>query len=225
MRRRAVLFAGCSGAALAASAALRPHRRASEQLGRVDLDTQVPQEFGGWTIDKSLIPILPNPEAQAKLDKIYTQVLARTYVRSAGERVMLSIAYGADQGSDAASVHRPEFCYSAQGFEVRGLGQARISLNGHVIEVRRLLGTLGTRIESIMYWVTLSNRTVLPGVERKIEQVRLGLSGVIPDGMLVRISTIDSDLHHAFATQSRFASSLAQSLSKDVRSRYIGADA
>ena len=52
--------------------ALRPLRRAAEFLAPVDLEHQVPREFRQWRIDSGLIPVLPNPEVQAKLDKIYT---------------------------------------------------------------------------------------------------------------------------------------------------------
>ena len=36
-----------------------------------------------------------------------------------------------------------------------------------------------------MYWVTLDESAALPGVSRKFQQIRYGLQGKIPDGMLV----------------------------------------
>ena len=222
MRRRAVIFALCSGAALAATAALRPSHRASDQLARIDLEAQVPRSFAGWSIDTSITPILPNPEVQAKLDQIYTQVLARTYINGNGQRVMLSIAYGADQGSDATAVHRPEFCYSAQGFAVRGLGDDRISINTHQLNVRRLVGRLGPRHEPITYWLTINDQSSLPGIERKLKQIRFGLMGLIPDGMLVRVSNIDSNQTLAFAVHDRFVSDLEENLSSELKARYFG---
>lgn len=222
LARRALVFAAASAAAAAAAVALKPTRRASESLPAIDLEHQVPRSFGGWTIDASIVPVLPDPSVQQRLDKIYNQVLARTYVDRAGRRVMLSIAYGADQGSDATAVHRPEFCYSSQGFVVRRVGQDRIGLRGHVLDVNRLVGSLGPRFEPITYWITLNDQAALPGVERKLRQIALGLQGQIPDGMLVRVSTIGLAADAAFALQDAFIGELEGHLPSELRARYFG---
>lgn len=57
------------------------------------------------------------PELANNLDKLYSQTLTRTYINNDGYRIMLSVAYGENQlSSDVTQVHRPEFCYVAQGF-------------------------------------------------------------------------------------------------------------
>jgi len=222
MKRRALVFgAGCALAA-GSAVALRPRRRAAEIYVPIDLDRQVPAAFAGWTIDKSIVPILPDPSVQAKLSVLYNQVLARTYVNDGRRPVMLSIAYGADQGSDSTSVHRPEFCYSAQGFVVHPAGEALVAVGDHAVRVRRLIGSLGPRIEPITYWVTLNDRAVLPGVQRKLEQIRLGLTGLIPDGLLFRVSTVGLAEAPAFELQDRFVANLAQAMPEAVRVRYFG---
>lgn len=221
--RRAVVFALASVAAAGGAVALKPRRRAAQDLLKIDLESQIPASFEGWAIDKNIIPVLPNPEVQAKLDSIYTQVLARTYVNASGQRVMLSVAYGSDQGSDATSVHRPEFCYSAQGFAVRKAGEANLNIDGQQLSVRRVVGNLGARIEPITYWVTMNDKAVLPGFDRKMQQIWLGLQGQIPDGMLVRVSTIDPVLASGFAIQESFLAALHRSMAVSVRGRYFGA--
>ena len=222
MKRRAALFFLSAAAASASALALKPRRRASKDFAPIQLETQVPPAFEGWTIDKSLIPILPDPGLQAALDKIYGQVLARTYINAAGQRVMLSIAYGEDQGTDATAAHRPEFCYTAQGFSVVQLGERQVSIGGQPLNVRRLVGSLQSRHEPITYWVTLNDRAVLPGVSRKLEQIRLGLLGQIPDGMLVRVSCITTDDAAAFLVQERFLTALRNTLAPELRARYFG---
>lgn len=222
MKRRAVFFAlGCSAAAVSALA-LRPTQRAAETLPPIELQKQVPKSFSGWQIDNSIVPILPDPSVQAKLNEIYNQVLARTYVDGRGQRVMLSIAYGADQASDSTAVHRPEFCYSAQGFVVRDLGVETLTVSAKELRVRRLMGSIGARQEPITYWVTLNDQAVMPGVQRKLQQIRLGLSGQIPDGLLFRVSTIGADTKAGFETQQRFIVDLASAMPEPVRSRYFG---
>ena len=222
MKRRALIVGLSSVSAAALSEVLRPRQRISTKLPAIELDKQVPADFGDWSIDKSLVPILPNAEVQARLDVLYTQVLARTYINRISQRVMLSIAYGQDQGSDATAAHRPEFCYTAQGFLVKDLGEKVVQLNGHNIRVKNLYGRMSNRHEPITYWVTLNDTAVLPGLDRKLTQMRLGLQGYIPDGMLVRVSSLGENLPREFEIQHVFLTAFEQSLPEALRARYFG---
>ena len=71
MKRRAILLALGSAAAASSAVVLRPHRRAAEVLPPIDLAKQVPETFDRWRIDSGMVPVLPDPSVQAKLDKIY----------------------------------------------------------------------------------------------------------------------------------------------------------
>lgn len=204
---------------------LKPTIRLAEIKPKIELEKQIPEVFGDWRVDKSIRPILPDPSLQAMLDSLYSQVLARTYVNAKGERIMLSIAYGSDQGNEATAVHRPEFCYSAQGFKVRVLDKEVINVGNTAVPVARVLAQLGPRNEPITYWVTLDETATLPGIGRKLQQLRFGLKGQIPDGMLVRVSSISNSEAQAFAAQQVFIDQMYQALPAEVRSRYFGARA
>ena len=214
----------CMLAALALAEATKPRHRLAQDLPPIDLAAQVPRAFGDWREDKSIQPLLPDPQLQSRLDALYTQVLARTYVNPQGQRVMLSIAYGSDQGSEATAVHRPEFCYSAQGFVVKGAGMGMFDVGAkRALSVQRLVATQGQRVEPISYWVTLDDAATLPGFGRRLQQLRFGLRGDIPDGMLVRVSTIGNQLDLAFATQEAFIRTLKANMPKGINARYFGA--
>ncbi len=221
MRRELWLMALMLCASFAAFA-LTPRQHLADVKPKIDLERQIPAEFGDWRIDRTIVPILPSPDVQQRLDALYSQVLARTYVNSRGERVMLSIAYGSDQASEATQVHRPEFCYAAQGFAVSVTGEGQLELDGLRVPVRRIVGTQQSRVEPITYWVTLDERATLPGLQRKLLQIREGLSGRIPDGMLVRVSSIDADPQAAYALQARFVEEMRASVPAEVRGRYFG---
>lgn len=218
----AAVIAALMLAALLAAEALKPNKRLAELREPIRLAAQVPTAFGDWREDRAIVPVLPNPELQAKLDALYSQLLARTYVNSRGERVMLSIAYGSDQSSEATAVHRPEFCYSAQGFRVRGAGEAQISIGGQPLRVQRLVANMPPRVEPITYWVTLDQVATLPGLDRKLAQLRYGLRGEIPDGMLVRVSNVSSDESRSFELQQQFLQQLRAALPAAVAPRYFG---
>lgn len=209
--------------AVALAQVLKPTRSLAERLPAVHLASQVPAAFAGWQLDPDTAPVLPDPTLQARLDTVYDQTLARSYVNAQGERVMLTIAYGRDQSSEATAVHRPEFCYGAQGFRVRSGAVEAVALPAGNVTVQRLVGQLGQRTEPISYWVTLADRATLPGLGRKFEQLRLGLAGDIADGMLVRVSTIQAPGVAPYAVQDRFLQDLARALPQALRPRYFGA--
>jgi EpsI family protein len=126
---------------------------------------------------------------------------------------MLSVAYGTDQ-RDANSVHYPEVCYPAQGFEIRSNSKAAIKTSEGSIAVRRLETSLHhQRYEPVTYWTTVGNRVITGPIDKKIEELTFGLRGTIPDGLIFRISSIDIDTKHAFLIQDEFVNSLSITLS------------
>lgn len=216
-----VLFVLMTAVAVAAER-FKPTERVADLKPKIDLARQIPSEFSGWVMDSSVAPIAPSPELQAMLNRLYSATLARTYRNAAGQRVMLSIAYGSDQSSEATSVHRPEFCYSAQGFRVKTLGREVIALDGYRLPVQRLLANQGPRVEPITYWITINDEATLPGIGRKLEQLRYGLKGQIPDGLLFRVSTIGLGAEDAFRVQDDFVRSLYGVFDTGFRPRYFG---
>jgi EpsI family protein len=209
-----------SSAALAV--ALKPDHRLVDELPPLSLEEAIPKEFGNWRVDPSIVPIDPSPDLKANLDEIYSQLLARTYINSQGERVMLSIAYGADQSGDGSQVHRPEFCYTAQGFQVMANNVGSLITQYGTLPVRRLLAVQGRRNEPITYWVTVGDKATLPGVERKLSQLAYGLTGKIPDGMLVRVSTLSKQSDAAYQLQEQFIRDMLQSMDTKDRLRVAG---
>ena len=206
---------------LAASAALALRPSPAPQSAGFDLERMIPQSFGDWSIDPLIVPIVPAPDVQANLARVYDQIVSRTYVNARGERVMLTVAYGGDQ-SDALKAHRQEVCYVAQGFEISNVAHGQLRLRGKTIPVTRLLAVRGPRSEPVTYWFTMGDRVVLGRLERLIVQLKFGLSGRIPDGMLVRVSTISTDPARAYEGQEEFASALLGQMREGDVGRLLG---
>ena len=201
--------------------ALTPTNKIADLQEKLDLEILIPSRFGDWKIDESIIPLQVDAETQAKLNEIYNQTLSRTYVNSLGERIMLSVAYGGDQ-SDNLAVHKPEVCYYAQGFEIMKTFADELLTQYGKLPIKRLLAVKGYRNEPITYWVTVGNRAVLPGIEEKLQQLKYCLTGNVPDGMLVRVSSIDSDKNKAYQQQAMFIQDLLSSVNINERIRLIG---
>jgi EpsI family protein len=194
----------------------------ADGIGKPDLEVLFPKAFGTWKVDVDLPSVLPAPDVQAELDKIYNQVLSRTYVNPQGERIMLSVAYGGDQ-SDGTSAHRPEVCYPAQGFEITYNHKSVLDLGGAPLPVRQLMSRKTGRAEPVTYWIVVGEQAVTTGVDQKLAQMRYGLRGIVADGMLVRVSSIDRNQAHGHGVQSDFIAALAVTLPVKDRLRVFGA--
>lgn len=134
---------------------------------------------------------------------------------------MLSVAYGGDQ-SDGMSVHLPEVCYPAQGFEVLGRRSVMLEVQGRRIPAQQIRTRLGTRFEPVTYWLTLGETVAATRTQRKLQQMRYGMQGFVPDGMLVRVSTIDRDPERGFAAQREFCTQLGLALAPEHINRILG---
>ena len=208
-----------AGAGLAV--AMTPTQQIADTREKADLETMIPSRIGDWRIDTTIVPIEPSPEARALLEKIYSQTLSRTYINSAGQRVMLSIAYGGNQ-NDSMKVHQPEVCYAAQGFEIVSAAAGLLLTEYGELPVKRLFAVQRGRNEPITYWVTVGDKATPAGFSQKIAQVSYGLTGKVPDGFLVRVSTIDRDAKNAYQMQEEFLRSMLTSMPESDRLRIAG---
>jgi len=220
--RRAILAGSAMVLAAALVPLIEPRRLLARELPPLRLERDVPQQLGSWRIDESIAQVLPAPDVQAQLELIYSQQLSRTYIDESGYRIMLLIAYGENQIDKLTVAHLPEGCYPAQGFRVTAPTYERISIDRGALNVARLIASKGARNEPITYWTTVGGRTFSSDGERRMARVTDSMMGVIPDGMLVRISSIDPDPRRAFASQERFVRDFNTSLTVSVRERIFG---
>jgi EpsI family protein len=206
----------------ALTGALTPKERVATKADQFKLDAMIPTSFDGWTLDENVIPLKPNPEQEAMLEHIYDQTLARTYIDKDGNRVMLSIAYGGDQ-SKSLQLHLPEVCYVAQGFQMLKEKPDALATRYGSLPVKRLVARQERRNEPITYWITIGDKAVMSGIEQKLQRLAYGLSGKIPDGMLVRVSTIQANEDDAYRVQDRFVTDMLEVMAPKDRERLLGA--
>lgn len=202
-------------------AALRPTISLADERPPINLAAMVPTSFGDWREEVNLLAQVVNPQQQTMLDKIYSQTLSRTYINSKGYRIMLSIAYGRNQ-SDALSLHKPEICYPAQGFALLTKQKDQISLMGHSMAITRLTTELGQRFEPITYWTVVGDDVVTSGTHKKWTEMLYALHNRVPDGMLVRVSSLDRATENAYETQRQFITSMSETIASQHRGRFFG---
>ncbi len=212
-------FAMLTAAVLALE--MTPRMKAADEGPKISLEALIPTRFGEWKLEDANTPIIGGPEVEALLEKIYSQMLSRTYINGNGERILLSIAYGSDQGN-SMQVHRPEMCYPAQGFQIRGMAKRSIDLSGHTLPVMQLVATRGPRIEPITYWVMMGDVAVRGNWEQHFARLKYGLTGKIPYGIVIRVSTISADDHSSYRIQGQFIKDLLGALPVQYRNLLAG---
>lgn len=202
--------------------ALTPKTKVADQESRLNLETMIPQQFGDWKVDETIVPLQVSPDVQAALDKVYNQTLSRTYVNSRDERIMLSIAYGTDQ-SDNVQVHLPEGCYRGQGFAVSSKTESVMQTLFGQIPVAKLVATKEARNEPITYWVVVGGQVARDNWEMKKAKLKFALKGEVADGLLVRVSSITPDAQRGYELQREFSEAMLNALTPAQRARMIGA--
>lgn len=211
------LMLASSGAAVM----LRPERQPVAQMEKLGLETLVPAAFGVWHIDETVAPVQPPADVQEKVAKIYDETLARTYVNDHGDRVMLSIAYGGDQ-TGRLRVHRPESCYTAQGFSVKQLSVENLQIGDISVPAKRLMAQMGARQEPITYWIRVGDETVTGMLGQRMVQLKSGLLGQVTDGLLFRVSSLGPDAPEQYRLQDAFVADLVKAMGPKKSEKLVG---
>lgn len=220
---RAGVLALVMAGACAFAIAITPRTFLADLYAREKLTEIVPRAFGEWAIDNSIVPIPPSPDVQKVIDATYDETLALTYRNTNGDRIMLSMAYGRNQHKGMLT-HRPEICYPAQGFKLQSnVSDANIALDGKSLPVKHLVAAMGARNEPITYWVVVGDQVTEFGYPHRWVTIKYGLKGEIPDGVLVRVSSIDSDNARAFQLQDSFIREFLSAVPESKRQRILGA--
>jgi len=219
---RSAVLAVVMAAACAFAIAITPRVFLADLKSREKLANILPTKFAAWTVDDSILPVPPSPDLQKVLDATYDETVAMTFKNTAGDRIMLSLAYGRNQHKGMIT-HRPEICYPAQGFKLNGrVVDGSIDIHGKPLPVKRLVAAMGPRNEPITYWVMVGDEVTQFGYPHRWVAIRYGLKGEIPDGVLVRVSSISADENKAFALQDGFIRDLLAAISPQNRSRLLG---
>jgi EpsI family protein len=118
---------------------------------------------------------------------------------------MLLVAYGPVQNYRLKS-HRPEICYTANGFRISAKTETTVSYRENVkpIKMTRLVAQRETRLEPLSYWIRVGNDISNGVVDHQLSRLKYGLRGLIPDGALIRVSTINLPREASYKLQDQF---------------------
>jgi EpsI family protein len=226
--RGLLILAMLAGAAVAAE---RAAPRVEQGRDTPPLAALIPERFGEWVAEAPAVaPVLLVPDvltdAETAQSASYDDVLMRTYRHADGAAVMVAVAYGRRQTQEI-KIHRPELCYYAQGFTVSQLGARVVTLDGDLrVESRALLTQNRDRVEIVSYWIRVGARVVNDPWALRWSILRDGLDGRIPDGVLVRASSLAASAGESareLALQAEFLAELYAAVPAGTR-RFLAGD-
>ena len=189
--------------------ALAPRELMARTSASLDLEKVIPKQFGIWRLATDIAPVTPSdPEGYVQADpysRIYSQEVGRSYTDGHGNIVMLMVAYGPVQNF-RLKAHRPEMCYTAAGFRVSGKTNAEVRFRQDAppLKMARVIAERESRFEPISYWMRVGNDITTGVVDRQIIRLKYGLRGIIPDGALMRVSTIGLSEEASYKVQEQF---------------------
>ena len=84
-------------------------------------------------------------------------------------------------------------------YQVKPPAEVRYDGGASPVRLTRLITERGKRFEPVSYWLRTGNEVATGIVDQQLIRLKYGLQGVIPDGALVRISTIGIPADESFA--------------------------
>ena len=203
---------------------LTPHVKWFDHLGQPHFEKVIPENFADWVqVQDAAGSLIVDPQQQEALNDLYTQIVSRTYVQQgSGRRIMLSLAYG-DNQTFSKQLHRPEACYSSQGFKINDLHAEKMLANGREIEVQRMTAEVSNRLEQVSYFIRIGDKVISgPSTALNLARMSMGLKGYITDGLLFRVSEISDDDKLSHQIQDQFINDLLKALSPAQRIMIVG---
>lgn len=210
---------GVAFASVAGIAAARQPSMKVDYLGKNKLEKVLPDKVGQWTFVSSSGLVVP-PEDQL-VRALYSQLLTRIYASPSGSQIMLLVAQSGSQ-TGILQIHRPEFCYTAGGYDLSPSSPHMVALPGTVLPALSISATRDGLTEQIVYWTRIGDHLPLSWSQQRLAVAMDNLRGIIPDAAMVRVSTYGTDKASALTSIDGFIQTLLGSLAPQIRRVLIG---
>ena len=219
LTRRAMLAGGAMALTSASAYAVMP-RRQEHRLARQKLGGLIARQVGPWGAVAPVGVVVTSEEVENSDG--YDQLLTRVYSAAGLPTIMLLIAYGSTQGG-SLQLHRPETCYPGQGFRLGQFAETDFAFRpDQPVQARRFTAYRDTRTERLVYWTRIADSFPRNTAQEYRAIFGSVLRGTVPDGILVRLSTIDDDISAGDRALTRFAQTMVATATPAGRQILIG---
>ena len=211
---------GIAFATVAGVAAARQPSKNVDYLGNAKLEKILPGRIGNWTFASNSGLVVP-PEDQLA-QALYSQLVTRVYTSATSTPIMLLVAQSASQ-TGILQIHRPEFCYTAGGYELSPSSPHQVSLppDGALPAVS-ISASMRGFTEQIVYWTRVGKHLPQSWPQQRLAVAFDNLRGIIPDAVMVRVSTYGNDKAAALAEIDEFIRAMIASIVPSARRVFIG---
>ena len=213
LSRRKMLLGAVFAASAGVSIARQPRTRI-DYLGAAKLEGLIPKQIGKWNFATTSGLVIPADDALS--DALYSQLLTRVYADGVNPPVMLLIAQSAGQ-TGFLQIHRPEACYPAGGYALSAPLPVAVATPGKLIRAVQLTASGQGREEHILYWTRIGDAMPASWAQQRLAVARDNLKGLVPDAVLVRVSTVDPDQVMAAKRLTEFVEAMVGGLSAPGR--------
>lgn len=175
----------------------------------------IPDRVGSFAFETSSGLVLPPPDTLS--NRLYDNLVTRVYASPEGEGMMCLLAYNNRQDG-VLQIHRPEICYPAGGYTLSPIENVAIALPGAAPLPAQLFTATGDeRNEVVMYWTRIGDSFPRKWAEQRLAVARENLRGIIPDGVMVRISVVGNDAEAARPKMEAFIGDFFRAASPRLR--------
>jgi EpsI family protein len=178
----------------------------------------VPTEFGPWRVVPSSSVVLPPPDELS--DRLYDNLVTRTYRGPGDAFVMMLMAYNNRQDG-VLQVHRPEVCYPVGGYVLSDTRRVSVPASGRSIPANFFTATGPGRVEQVVYFTRLGSAYPRSWAEQRLAVIHENLAGRIPDGVMMRASTLSTDPVASYETLKAFLSEFLASAPAGLRNLLV----
>lgn len=192
--RYKIILLVCMCAAFLLSKQLTPEIDLTKRLPADTFISQIPETFEGWVRVPShtiAIDLYQKADGERTTDNPYDDTFIQSYRNANGHVIELAIAYGALQRQEV-KIHRPDLCYYAQGYEVESLLPQQFALPtvSQTIAGQQMRVNSGDQQQLVSYWMRIGDLFSQSAWQTRLFLIKQGLQGKVPDGVLVRVSSI-----------------------------------
>ena len=205
----------CSAAGLAAA---RQPNKHLDFLGKDKLDALVPKTIGPWKFVAASGLVVPPDDQLSRA--LYSNLLTRVYADGQNPPVMLLVAQSGSQ-TGVLQIHRPETCYTAGGYHISAVTPQPIRVGSFIVPANSMNASADGFIEHVIYWTRVGDRMPASWRQQRLAVAEQNIRGIIPDAILIRVSTVTDDANSARATLQAFVRALVGSLPPNRRDVFI----
>ena len=218
LSRRHALIGGLLMAAGVAAEVRRPEVT-NPAVAKKTFKAWVPDKAGSWTSQGIGDLVLP-PEDELS-DRLYDNLITRVYRGADDREVMLLLAYNNRQDG-MLQVHRPEVCYPVGGYTLTDTKAAQLDLGSQRVSASEFTASGPGRTEHVLYFTRIGQAFPRSWSQQRTAVVQENLRGSIPDGIMMRLSSLSPKKEDAMEDMRAFSQDFYRAAAPQLRTLLTG---